>query len=72
MIWGSFFAGATAMLFAGIVLIWLIPATKNRETSQFQDQHKKDMDTLHDFWRDANRLAEERNDLLKQSIKSRG
>jgi len=66
MIWASFFAGASAMLFAGIIIIWLIPTQRKREDDQCKMDARKDMETLHNYWIDGNNNAERRNDILQQ------
>ena len=61
MIWQSFFAGATAMLFVFLLaFIWIRHRIIQGERER-QDRH---MEALHEKWEERNRLAEEQNQLL--------
>jgi len=68
MIWGSFFAGATAMLFIFLVLMWLLPERERKSNETWRQDQKRDMLILHEFWKKSNEIAYRRNDLLSQIV----
>jgi len=68
MIWGSFFAGATAMLFAIVILLWLIPHRDKKENAIFREEQRSDMGILQSFWQRANETALERNIILNEIL----
>ena len=68
MDWISFFAGASGMLFAGIILIFCIPARESRNNNKWRIEAQQDMKALHEFWKAANNLADRRNDILEHIL----
>ena len=61
MDWFSFLLGAAAMIvFLAIVMV-ILPDKK----VTWAQSHHDDMQTLHNYWQEANALVRERNELIK-------
>jgi len=66
--WEYIFLGATAMLFFGIITIWLIPIRQKQGDDKWKDDNREDMAKLQNYWIEGNKIAKERNNILQEML----